>query len=490
MPPKSSTRSPDFRALFESVPGLYLVLASDLHIVAVSDAYLRATLTQRDQIVGRSLFDVFPDNPDDPAATGVHNLHASLLRVLETGRGDAMALQKYDIRRPDSEGGGFEIRYWSPFNSPVLDEHGRADFIIHRVEDVTEFVQLRQREAKQDELTQWLRTHVERAEAEVFVRAQEVARFNEQLQNTNTELRAREVRLRQLASELELANAEITEKNLMLEESSRAKSEFLSNMSHELRTPLNAIMGFSELLRDGRIGPLSSRQQTFIGHIFNGGQHLLALINDILDLSKVDAGKFNLSMQPVDLPKLMEDCLCIVQHKAQIKRLLLCTESAMPVGTPCLDAQRFKQILYNLLSNAVKFTPDGGHVSVSVTRVNAVHAASLIPGFVAGLRTPLPDGDFKDYLEIQVADTGIGMRHRDLARLFEPFTQIDHPYTRGMEGTGLGLAMVLRLAQLHGGAVAVSSEPERGSCFSVWLPWREQQAEVTAAGAPPKIPAA
>lgn len=135
---------PDFRLVFEATPGLYLVLAPDLKIVAVSDAYCFATMTKRDQIVGRFLFDVFPDNPDDPDATGVNNLRASLLRVLTFRRPDAMAPQKYDIRRPDSEGGGFEERYWSPLNSPVLDADGKVAYIIHRVEDITQLVRLKE----------------------------------------------------------------------------------------------------------------------------------------------------------------------------------------------------------------------------------------------------------------------------------------------------------------------------------------------------------
>jgi PAS domain-containing protein len=133
---------PDFRALFESVPDLYLVLTPGLKIVAVSDAYCRATMTERAKILGRELFEVFPDNPDDPQATGVSNLRASLTRVLQFRRSDAMAIQRYDIRRPESEGEGFEDRYWAPLNSPVLNQAGEIAWILHRVEDVTEIVRL------------------------------------------------------------------------------------------------------------------------------------------------------------------------------------------------------------------------------------------------------------------------------------------------------------------------------------------------------------
>ncbi|HEV8438138.1 MAG TPA: ATP-binding protein [Methylomirabilota bacterium] len=168
---------PDFRILFESAPALYLVLTPDLNIVAVSDAYLRATMTTREQILGRGLFDVFPDNPDDPNASGARNLKASLDRVREQGAADIMAVQKYDIRRPESEGGGFEERFWSPVNSPVFGPSHEMEYIIHRVEDVTDFVRLKQRGSEQEKVTEELRSLAERMETEVSIRTEEVATF-------------------------------------------------------------------------------------------------------------------------------------------------------------------------------------------------------------------------------------------------------------------------------------------------------------------------
>jgi signal transduction histidine kinase/DNA-binding response OmpR family regulator len=450
---------PDFRTLFESAPALYLVLAPDLTIAAASDAYLAATMTRRDDIVGRGLFDVFPDDPDDETATGVGNLKASLQRVLQTGRGDAMPLQKYDIRRPEAQGGGFEERYWSPYNAPVKDADGRVTWIIHRVEDVTEFVRARERGRQRD---------VERQA------------------RTDADLLEREQRLERFARELEIVNGEIADRNRMLEASSRAKSAFLSSMSHELRTPLNAIIGFSEMLKDGFAGELTPRQAAYAGHIFDGGQHLLALINDILDLSKIEAGKVDLAMEPVDLPALLSDALVVVNEQARAKRVRLKVSMDPMLGVMGADARRVKQILHNLLSNAVKFTPAEGTVSLAARRVDRAHAAGATPGFGHGHRTPLPDGDLRNFVEISVIDTGIGLPPHELQRLFTPFTQIADLRTKGEEGTGLGLAMVRSLAELHGGAVGVSSEPGRGSCFTVWLPWREpaQQAKAMAPLAP------
>ncbi len=176
------TPQPDFRVLFESSPGLILALTPDLKIAAVSDAYLRTTMTQREAILGRGIFEVFPDNPDDLTATGVRNLRTSLDHVLKYRLPDTMAVQKYDIRRPASEGGGFEERFWSPLNSPVLDGDGKVAFILHRVEDVTEFVHLKQRRIEEGRQTQELRDRAEKMEAETFLRAKELQEARQRIQ--------------------------------------------------------------------------------------------------------------------------------------------------------------------------------------------------------------------------------------------------------------------------------------------------------------------
>jgi PAS domain S-box-containing protein len=180
--------TPDFRALFESAPGLYLVLTPELRIAAASDAYLQATMTQREEILGRDLFEVFPDNPEDTEATGTRNLRASLERVLATGKPDAMAVQKYDIRRPEEEGGEFEERYWSPVNSPVYTVGSEIAYIIHRVEDVTDFVCLKQQDVEQRRRTEALQSQAERMEAEIFLRAQELQEANAQLREVNAQI--------------------------------------------------------------------------------------------------------------------------------------------------------------------------------------------------------------------------------------------------------------------------------------------------------------
>jgi formate hydrogenlyase transcriptional activator len=192
--------APDFQALFESVPGLYLVLTPDLSIVAVSEAYLRATMTKRDDILGKGIFEVFPDNPEDLGATGVRNLRASLRRVLTEKCADTMAVQKYDIRRPESEGGGFEERYWSPVNAPALSSNGEVTYIIHRVEDVTDFVRLKQQESRQIKQTEELRSRAEQMESEILLRVREIQEANQKLKATNQELAWSEERFRLLVA--------------------------------------------------------------------------------------------------------------------------------------------------------------------------------------------------------------------------------------------------------------------------------------------------
>ncbi len=254
----------------------------------------------------------------------------------------------------------------------------------------------------------------------------------------------------------------LRDRNLQLEAASRMKSEFLANMSHELRTPLNAIIGFSEVLRDGLAGELQPTQKDYANEIFTSGSHLLALINDILDLSKVEAGKMTLTVEPVDVARLIEASLQVVREAAIAHRQHLTARVAEDLGEVWLDGRKFKQILYNLLSNAVKFTPEDGDVRVEVLRVT---------------RQASPGGPEAPYLQLMVKDSGIGVSATDQARLFEPFTQIDSTLGRRYQGTGLGLSMVKRLAELHGGSVSLRSVLGEGSTFTVWLPWRTQAAE-------------
>ena len=285
--------------------------------------------------------------------------------------------------------------------------------------------------------------------------------------------RRKAVDARQLGVRLEAANGMLAVQNRQLEEASRLKTEFLSGMSHELRTPLNAVIGFAELMKDGATGALSTQQSDFVGHIHRSGQHLLALINDILDLSKIEAGKLEIELEPVDLGALFDDSLSLLSERARAGHIELVRDAQSGGGMLLADGRRIRQILYNLVSNALKFTPRQGRVTLRDRRVDRVRAAGAMPGDGVGVRMPLAPSEFETFVEISVFDTGIGISATDAGRLFMPFMQVGDAATRRGEGTGLGLTMVKRLAELHGGTVALTSEPGRGSCFTVWLPWRD-----------------
>jgi PAS domain S-box-containing protein len=272
-------------------------------------------------------------------------------------------------------------------------------------------------------------------------------------------------------TELKLFEQRLQEKNRELEDASRMKSEFLANMSHELRTPLNAIIGFSEVLVDGLLGEMTDQQRGFIGDIFSSGKHLLSLINDILDLSKVEAGKMTLDLEPLQISSLFTNSLSIIREKATTRDVRLIMDAPNELGSIRSDARKVKQIVYNLLSNAVKFSREHGEVTLRASRVPRA-AVGQISEDSMGRSFPLAENGFKEFLEISVTDSGLGISPEGLERLYKPFSQIDSGLSRKFEGTGLGLAMVKLLTDLHGGAVAVESEVGKGSCFTVWLPFR------------------
>ncbi|MGE5851045.1 MAG: ATP-binding protein, partial [Candidatus Methylomirabilota bacterium] len=256
----------------------------------------------------------------------------------------------------------------------------------------------------------------------------------------------------QLEAKVEDRTRELLAANQHLQEASRHKSEFLANMSHELRTPLNSILGFAQVLLEQTRGLLSEKQNRYLTHIYSGGQHLLQLLSDILDLSKVEAGKLTLRPEPLPVAQTLEDILVIARGLATKKaqELEVVVEPELPPLSA--DPVRFKQICFNLLSNAVKFTPEQGRITVEAWRAS---------------------GD-ADLLELRVRDTGIGIQAEDLSRLFQEFVQFESVDTKRHEGTGLGLALTKRLVELHGGRIWAESEgPGRGACFVVRLPLLE-----------------
>jgi PAS domain S-box-containing protein len=246
-----------------------------------------------------------------------------------------------------------------------------------------------------------------------------------------------------LEHQLRLKNEEVIEQ---YREANRLKSEFLANMSHELRTPLNAIIGFSELMHDGRVGPVSAEHREYLGDILTSSRHLLQLINDVLDLAKVEAGKVEFRPEPVDLARVIREVCDVLRTLAAQKRIQIETEVDPLLTDVVTDPSKLKQVLYNFLSNALKFTPDGGRVCVRV--------ASEGPA------------EFR----IEVEDTGIGIRPEDIGRLFVEFHQLDGGTGKKYPGTGLGLSLTKRIVEAQGGRVGVQSTPDRGSTFFAILP--------------------
>jgi PAS domain S-box-containing protein len=251
---------------------------------------------------------------------------------------------------------------------------------------------------------------------------------------------------RKAQEEIRRKNLELEEQNRRVQEATRMKSEFLANMSHELRTPLNGIIGFSEFLIDQKPGPLNPKQSEYLGDILSSGRHLLRLINDVLDLAKVEAGKMDLTPEEFSVKDAIAEVCAVIAPSAGKKNISIEKHLAPEVETVVLDQQRFKQVLFNLLSNAVKFTPESGRVWISTSSDE--------------------DGGF----QVQVKDSGIGIRKEDIGRLFTEFEQLDSSPGRRYEGTGLGLALTKKIVELQQGSIQLESEFGKGSAFSVALP--------------------
>jgi signal transduction histidine kinase len=249
-----------------------------------------------------------------------------------------------------------------------------------------------------------------------------------------------------LAGNVNRMNDQLRNVYAELEEASRHKSEFLANMSHELRTPLNAIIGFSEVLRDEMVGPVNEKQAEYLDDIISSGHHLLSLINDVLDLSKVEAGQVELEVHPFSLREALERGVVMVRERATEDGVRVALDTDPEVDVVDGDERRIKQVIFNLLSNAVKFTPSGGEVDVSATRINGE-------------------------VRVAVADTGPGIAPEDRARIFEEFQQTETGVGH-REGTGLGLALSKRFVELHGGRIWLESEVGHGSTFTFALPAR------------------
>jgi signal transduction histidine kinase len=399
----------DFQLLFEASPDVLLVLLPDtprFTMVAATNSRLAVTGTTREATIGRGIFEIFPDNPDDPDATGSTNLRASLERVIATRAPDTMAVQKYDIRGPDDS---FQVKYWSPKNVPVLSADGAVRYILHRVEDVTELV------------------HASDEGAELKGRTQKMER----------EVVARSLELSAAVRDLRDANAKLGELDV-------AKTAFFSNVSHEFRTPLTLMLGPIEDALADKLTPLGAVQAARLKLAHDNALRLLKLVNVLLDFSRLEAGRLRPHCAPIDLAAVtaklagMYESAC---ERAGLRLTIDCPTLSTPIW---IDQGMWEKIILNLVSNAFKFTFDG---EIAV-RMRETEQAAVI----------------------EVEDTGTGIHESELPLIFERFHRVAGATGRTYEGTGIGLALVRELTELQGGTVGVESVPGRGSTFRVEIP--------------------
>ncbi|MGQ9425181.1 hybrid sensor histidine kinase/response regulator [Gilvimarinus sp. F26214L] len=502
-----------FQALFEASPSCYLVLLPDWSIVAVNDAYLQATMTHRDRILGLGVFDAFPDNPDDPNSSGVNDLRASLEWVLAHRQPHSMPVTKYDIPKPDPRD-GFEERYWKVLNTPVQDAQGEVAYIIHRVEDVTEQQHLEATIEEQARLLDHATVFARTLDGEVifwnagsaktfgYSREEAKGKLSFQLLDTRFPMerekieahlrehgewigevqhRSREGRLIDVwthwiihpaddrrhdvvievhtdISERKRLERELKERTRELERIGRSKDEFIAILSHELRNPLAPIRNTVPLLRkqvgeNEVLGEIASMLERPVAQ-------LTRLVDDLLDVSRVNSGQVTLNRDTVDLVAPVRHAAELARGEVRKREQTLVLElpgSALWVNA---DSIRMEQVVLNLLTNASKYSGAGDEIRLTVTRE-------------------------QDWGLISVKDNGVGISEELLPCVFELFARgEDTNYTD--DGLGIGLALVRQIVELHGGQVEARSEGrDHGSEFLVRLPLTAKPAKHEVRDSPP-----
>lgn len=498
-------RSEDFLNIITYSPKEQLILSPDFEIIHASNSYLEATMADKRNIVGKDMFEAFPDNPNDAQANGVKNLKASLDEVLRTQKPHKMPIQKYDVPGPD---GTFEERYWDVINAPVIGKNKQIDYIIHSVTDVTEKVKTKaalelavgaaqlgtweidliensfiHRNLRHDRIYgyerpqptwshEMARQKILKEDVAVYDKAfSEAARtgkidFEVRIKWEDGSIHWMEVKgkvyfgangepSKAAGVNIDITAQRLTEEALReakdeAESAARAKEEFLSTMSHEIRTPLNAIIGISNLLLGDH---LTEPQKSNLDSLHFAADNLLHLINNVLDFSKIRAGKIDVNREDFDLPDLVYNLVGTHQPKAATKDVELVANVGQ--NTPkriSSDPFILSQILHNLVGNALKFTDDG-KVSVSVEIFKEEKDVS--------------------WLKFTVEDSGKGIPPDKLDYIFEKFSQQRNFSDGNYEGTGLGLPITKSLVKILGGDIEVYSVPGKGSKFYFTLPATE-----------------
>lgn len=411
----------DYKKLLESSPGLYLILDPDFNIVAVTDSYLNATMTQRENILGHNIFEIFPDNPKDLNADGVSNLRASLNRALKNKVTDTMAIQKYDIRKPISEGGEFEVRYWSPFNVPILDLNKNIRYLIHRVEDVTEFLLLKEKDAEKTQIYEQLKISNDRMELEIIKRGKEIQNANKILEKTNLELSKK-------TEDLNRSNEEL--------------SRFAAIASHDIKAPLRTVNGYLEIIKnrlDKKINDVEIKDA--FNTISSASERIANLLDDLLKYSKVTENV--MPFEKVDLNAVMNDALKNLDYNIEEvnANIVIPEEKLIVKGHPTQLVQLFQ----NLVSNAIKF-----HVKKAIPHVK-ITVESMA-----------------QYFQFKIEDNGIGIDPKYFIKIFMVFERLNNQGE--YSGSGLGLSICKRIIENHGGKIWVESELGKGTKFYFTLP--------------------
>jgi len=416
----------DFQKVFLSAPSLFLILSTDLTILDLNDSYEKATMRKREEMIGRNLFEVFPDNPDDKLADGVSNLSRSLHTVLKEKKRHVMAVQRYDVQGPD---GIFEERYWSPINIPILNANNEMDCIVHRVEDVTEFMTLKNEKSKNENITLDLQKKVDEMEVEIIKRSREIQKLNFEL----------EQKVKERTETLLKREALLAEQNRKLKEQNKELEQFTYITSHDLQEPLRSLVSFTELLEKEFAGTLDGNGNLYIDFISQSSKRMQALVKGLLDYSRIGRKK---ELVEVDCNQIVDEVL------SDITLTIVESNAKITLGDlPKLKAYatELRQLFQNLISNAIKF-----------------RKKEVIPEIKIFAQEQENDWLFS------VQDNSIGIDPKDMHKLFVIFKRL-HDRDE-YEGTGIGLAHCKKIIDLHCGAIWAESTLGQGSTFNFTIP--------------------